>query len=54
MSPFEGAQTTLHCLLDDDVPNHSGEILQLDREVTLAWRDRNEIVLDGDLTGRPV
>lgn len=25
MSPFEGAQTTLHCLLDEDVPNHSGE-----------------------------
>ncbi len=25
MPPFEGAQTTLHCLLDDDVPNHSGE-----------------------------
>lgn len=26
----------------------------IDREVTLAWRDRDEIVLDGDLTGRPV
>ena len=25
VNPFEGAQTTLHCLLDDDVPNHSGE-----------------------------
>lgn len=25
MSGFEGAQTTLHCLLDDDAPNHSGE-----------------------------
>jgi len=25
MSWFEGAQSTLHCLLDDDVPNHSGE-----------------------------
>jgi NAD(P)-dependent dehydrogenase (short-subunit alcohol dehydrogenase family) len=25
MSWFEGAQTTLHCLLDDDAPNHSGE-----------------------------
>ncbi len=24
MSPEDGAQTTLHCLLDDDVPNHSG------------------------------
>ena len=22
---FEGAQTSLHCLLDDNVPNHSGE-----------------------------
>jgi hypothetical protein len=25
MSWFEGAQTTLHCLLDDDAPNHNGE-----------------------------
>lgn len=25
MSWFEGAQTTLHCLLDDDAPHHSGE-----------------------------
>ena len=25
MSWFEGAQTTLHCLLDDDAPNHSGK-----------------------------
>ena len=25
MSWFEGAQTTLHCLLDNDVPAHSGE-----------------------------
>ena len=25
MSWFEGAQTTLHCLLDDDAPQHSGE-----------------------------
>lgn len=25
MSWFEGAQTTLHCLLDDDAPGHSGE-----------------------------
>jgi len=25
MDWFEGAQTTLHCLLDDDAPNHSGE-----------------------------
>jgi len=25
MSAEDGAQTTLHCLLDDDVPNHSGE-----------------------------
>ena len=25
LSYEEGAQTTLHCLLDDDVPNHSGE-----------------------------
>jgi NAD(P)-dependent dehydrogenase (short-subunit alcohol dehydrogenase family) len=24
MSWFEGAQTSLHCLLDDDAPNHSG------------------------------
>jgi glycerate kinase len=22
--PWEGAQTTLHALLEDDVPNHSG------------------------------
>jgi len=25
MSWFEGAQATLHCLLDDEAPNHSGE-----------------------------
>jgi NAD(P)-dependent dehydrogenase (short-subunit alcohol dehydrogenase family) len=25
VSWFEGAQTSLHCLLDDDAPNHSGE-----------------------------
>jgi hypothetical protein len=25
MSWFEGAQTTLHCLLDDNAPDHSGE-----------------------------
>jgi len=25
VSWFEGAQTTLHCLLDDDAPTHSGE-----------------------------
>jgi len=25
MSWFEGAQTTLHCLLDDEAPSHSGE-----------------------------
>jgi NAD(P)-dependent dehydrogenase (short-subunit alcohol dehydrogenase family) len=25
MSWFEGAQASLHCLLDDDAPNHSGE-----------------------------
>lgn len=25
VSWFEGAQTSLYCLLDDDVPNHSGE-----------------------------
>lgn len=24
MSPDDGAQTTLHCLLDDDVPHHNG------------------------------
>jgi NAD(P)-dependent dehydrogenase (short-subunit alcohol dehydrogenase family) len=25
MTWFEGAQTSLHCLLDEDAPNHSGE-----------------------------
>lgn len=25
ISWFEGAQTTLHCLLDDDAPNHTGD-----------------------------
>lgn len=24
IEPWDGAQTTLHCLLDDDVPNHNG------------------------------
>ncbi len=24
MSPYDGAQTTLHCLLDDDAPKHNG------------------------------
>lgn len=24
MTPYEGAQTTLHCLLDDDAPQHNG------------------------------
>ncbi|NJL94379.1 MAG: hypothetical protein HC915_11985 [Anaerolineae bacterium] len=24
MNWFEGAQTSLHCLLDDDAPNHNG------------------------------
>ena len=24
MSPYDGAQTTLHCLLDDDLPKHNG------------------------------
>ena len=25
MNWFEGAQTSLHCLLDENAPNHSGE-----------------------------
>ena len=25
MSPFDGAQTTLHCFLDDDAPKHNGK-----------------------------
>lgn len=25
MSPFDGAQTSLHCLLDDDAPKHNGK-----------------------------
>ncbi len=24
MGPYDGAQTTLHCLLDNDAPNHNG------------------------------
>ena len=25
----EGAQTTLHCAIDDDVPNHNGKYFRL-------------------------
>ena len=25
MSPFDGAQTTLHCLLDDEAPRYNGK-----------------------------
>ncbi len=31
MSWFEGAQSTLHCLLDDDAPKHSGEYFSQNR-----------------------
>jgi NAD(P)-dependent dehydrogenase (short-subunit alcohol dehydrogenase family) len=39
MSWFEGAQSTLHCLLDDDAPNHSGEYFS---QNSIFYPDKND------------
>jgi NAD(P)-dependent dehydrogenase (short-subunit alcohol dehydrogenase family) len=39
MSAYEGAQTTLHCLLDDDAPQHSGEYYS---QMSILYRERED------------
>lgn len=39
MSPEDGAQTTLHCLLDDDAPNHSGGYFS---QISIFYPDRSD------------
>ena len=38
IEPWEGAQTTLHCLLSDDIPNHPGAFFSQ----TGTYRDRSK------------
>ena len=38
LSWFEGAQTTLHCLLDDSAPNHSGEFYS---QISILYPNKN-------------
>lgn len=61
MGPEDGAQTQLHCLLDDDVPTHSGEyysqnaIFYADKEDKKGgWpmRSPNPLVYDDALAAR--
>ena len=61
LSYEEGAQTQLHCLLDDDAPNHSGEyysqnsVLYADkanRPGGWPMRSPNPLVYDDELAGR--
>lgn len=40
MSPKDGAQTQLHCLLDGDVPNHSGEYYSQNSRFYADKKDR--------------
>jgi len=39
VSWFEGAQTTLHCLLDDNAPNHSGEYYS---QISILYPDKKD------------
>jgi NAD(P)-dependent dehydrogenase (short-subunit alcohol dehydrogenase family) len=39
VSWFEGAQSTLHCLLDNDAPNHSGEYFS---QISILYPDRED------------
>jgi NAD(P)-dependent dehydrogenase (short-subunit alcohol dehydrogenase family) len=39
MSGKDGAQTQLHCLLDDDAPNHSGEYYS---QISLLYRNKKD------------
>ena len=37
----QGAQTTIHCAIDDDVPNHNGDYFRLDIDLTIKIRSWN-------------
>jgi len=61
MGPEEGAQTQLHCLLDDDAPTHSGEYFSQnamfyadkeDKKGGWPMRSPNPLVYDDALAGR--
>jgi NAD(P)-dependent dehydrogenase (short-subunit alcohol dehydrogenase family) len=61
MSATEGAQTQLHCLLDDDAPSHSGELYsqnsilypeKKDRPGGWPMRSPNALVYDDALAAR--
>ncbi len=61
MGPEEGAQTQLHCLLDDDAPKHSGEYFSQnamfyadkeDKKGGWPMRSPNPLVYDDALAGR--
>jgi NAD(P)-dependent dehydrogenase (short-subunit alcohol dehydrogenase family) len=61
MSNEEGAQTQLHCLLDDDAPNHSGAYFSQnsilypnkdDRAGGWPMRSPNHLVYDDTLAAR--
>jgi hypothetical protein len=56
---YSGVSRTLSGLSRDEVQQIVAVLATIsqpiiDREVVLAWRDRDEIVVDCDLTGRPV
>lgn len=61
MSPEDGAQTQLHCLLDDDAPKHSGEYFSQnaifyankeDKKGGWPMRSPNQLVYDDALAAR--